>query len=221
MLVALVFGLVNALLVVRLGINSVVVTLGTWSIAGGLAYLVSGQTTVSGIPSELSAITLTRFLGLPLLFWYGVILVAIFAYIMSATPLGRSMLFVGSNRDVARLAGINVNRIRVGAYVVSALLCGLAGVLLSVGLGGFNPATTQAYLMPVFASVFLGTVAVVPGRFNPVGLLIAGYFLLTGVFGLQAMGLSGWVTEVFYGVVLILAVALSNFLQRRKHSSSN
>lgn len=213
--VALVFGLVNAVLVVLVGISSVVVTLGVASAAGGIAFWVSGETTVSGMDVTLSRIALDRVLGLPLVFWYGVGLVAVVAYVMSATPLGRHMLFVGSNRDVARLAGIPVTRIRMGAYLTSALVCGLAGVVVSAGLGGFNPTTAETNLMPVFASVFLGTVAVVPGRFNPVGMLLAVYFLLTGVFGLQLLGLAGWVTNVFYGIALVGAVTVSTLLQRR------
>ncbi|AMB59525.1 ABC transporter permease [Microterricola viridarii] len=216
--IALVFGAINAALVVGLGINSVVVTLGTWSVAGGLAFLLSGETTVSGLDPALAAISTGRFLGLPHLFWYGVILVVIVAYIMGATPIGRHMTFVGSNRAVASLAGISVGRVRIGAYLASSLLAGLAGVVISIGNGGFNPASASAYLLPTFAAVFLGTVAVVPGRFNPLGMLIAAYFLITGVFGLQLLGLTGWVTEVFYGAALIIAVTVSHLLQRRVKS---
>lgn len=215
LVIALAFGLVNAALVVLVGINSVVVTLGVSSVAGGLAFLLARETTVSGLDRSLSVVALGRFLELPYLFWYGVILVAIVAYIMSATPLGRHILFVGSNRDVARLAGISVTRIRIGAYLTAALMSALGGVVVSLGLGGFNPGTAPTYLMPTFAAVFLGTVAVVPGRFNPIGMLIAAYFLLTGVFGLQLLGLAGWVTDVFYGVALVAAVTISFLLQRR------
>jgi ribose transport system permease protein len=213
--IALILGAVNAALIVGLGINSVVVTLGVWSVAGGLAFWLSGETTVSGLDPALAAISNARFLGLPHLFWYGVILVAIVAYIMGATPIGRHMAFVGSNRAVAALAGIAVSRVRIGAYLASALLAGLAGVLISIGNGGFNPASAGAFLLPTFAAVFLGTVAVVPGRFNPIGMLIAAYFLITGVFGLQLLNFTGWVTEVFYGVALIVAVTVSHLLQRR------
>ncbi|XPP26747.1 MAG: ABC transporter permease [Leucobacter sp.] len=212
---AVLVGAINAALVVGIGINSVVVTLGTWSIAGGLAFLLSGGTTVSGLPVELGALSTARFLELPLLFWYGVILVILVAYIMGATPTGRHMTFVGSNRAVAALAGIAVARVRVGAYLSSALLSGLAGVVIAIGNGGFNPASAATYLLPTFAAVFLGTVAVIPGRFNPIGMLIAAYFLITGVFGLQLLGLTGWITDVFYGVALILAVTISYLLQRR------
>ena len=213
--IALALGAVNAALVVLVGINSVVVTLGTWSVAGGLAFLLSRETTVSGLDPALAAVSVGRFLGLPHLFWYGLVLVAVVAYVMSATPVGRHMVFVGSNRAVAALAGIAVARVRIGAYLASALLAGLAGVVISIGNGGFNPASAAAYLMPTFAAVFLGTVAVVPGGFNPIGMLIAASFLITGVFGLQLLGLTGWVTEVFYGAALIVAVTVSHLLQRR------
>ncbi|WP_127817959.1 ABC transporter permease [Microbacterium sp. CPCC 204701] len=213
--IALLLGLINAILVVVVGINSVVVTLGVSSIAGGLAFLISNETTVSGLDLSLAAISNGRLLGLPLLFWYGLVLVAIVTYVMAATPVGRHMVFVGSNRQVAALAGVAVSRIRIGAYLVSALLSGLAGVLIAIGNGGFNPGSATAYLMPTFAAVFLGTVAVVPGRFNPVGMMIAAYFLISGVFGLQLLGLTGWVTEVFYGTALILAVTISHLVQRR------
>ena len=134
---------------------------------------------------------------------------------MGATPLGRHILFVGANREVARLAGIPVTYVRVGAWLTSALLCGVAGVITAAGLGGFNATSAREYFLPAFASVFLGTIAIVPGRFNPLGMFVAVYFLITGIFGLQLLGYQGWVTDVFYGGVLVAAVAASTLVQRR------
>lgn len=215
---ALLFGAANALLVVRAGINSVIVTLGLGSLAVGLGGWMSRETSVSGLDFNLSNIALARVLGLPMIFWYGVVLVLVFGYIMAATPLGRRILFVGANREVARLAGIPVTRIRVGAWLTSSLLCGVAGVVSAAGLGGFNATSAREYFLPAFASVFLGTVAVVPGRFNPLGMFVAVYFLITGIFGLQLLGYQGWVTDAFYGVVLVAAVAASAWVQRRTHA---
>jgi ribose transport system permease protein len=215
---ALLWGLINGVLIVFVGINSVVVTLGVSSVAAGLGFFLSQETTVSGIDPALAAIATGRFLDLPLMFWYGIVLVAVVAYIMSATPIGRNMLFVGSNPAVAKLAGISVKSVRMGAYLSSAALCGFAGVILALGLGGFNPGTAATNLMPTFAAVFLGTVAVIPGRFNPIGMAIAAYFLLTGVFGLQLLGLTGWVVQVFYGAALVIAVTVSHVLRKRIRS---
>lgn len=212
---ALLFGAANALLVVRAGINSVIVTLGLGSLAVGLGGWISQETSVSGLDFGLSNIALARVLGLPMIFWYGVVLVVAFGYVMAATPLGRRILFVGANREVARLAGIPVTRVRVGAWLTSSLLCGVAGVVSAAGLGGFNATSAREFFLPAFASVFLGTVAVVPGRFNPIGMFVAVYFLITGIFGLQLLGYQGWVTDAFYGVVLVAAVAASTWVQRR------
>ena len=148
-------------------------------------------------------------------FWYGLVLVLVAAYVMSFTPLGRAMVFVGSNREVARLAGIDVQLFRFLAYLVSALLCALAGTLVAFALGGFDPGSTNTYFLPTFSAVFLGNVAVVPGRFNPLGMFIAVYFLLTGIVGFQLLGYPEWVNEVFYGFALLVAVTVSHFVQKK------
>ena len=70
-------------------------------------------------------------------------------------------------------------------------------------------------LLPIFAATFLGTAILQPGRFNPLGTLLAVYFLATGVLGLQLLGASSWVSSVFYGGVLVLAVTLSTVLRNR------
>jgi len=79
-----------------------------------------------------------HFLGLPRSFWYGIVLAAIFWYGLQHTPLGRHLLFVGQNRDVSRLAGIRVDRIRLGAFVATGFLSALAGVILAGTLGAFQ-----------------------------------------------------------------------------------
>jgi ribose transport system permease protein len=71
------------------------------------------------------------------------------------------------------------------------------------------------YLLPTVSAVFLGTAAIRPGRFNPVGTFIGVYFLATGILGLEELGLAGWISDVFYGAALIIAVMLTTLLRRR------
>jgi ribose transport system permease protein len=139
----------------------------------------------------------------------------VFAYMLAWTPLGRHILFVGTNRDVARLAGINVNRIRIGSYLSASLVAGLSGVLVVATVGGFDPTGAAGYLLPALSAVFLGTAIVKPGQFNPVGTVLALFFLETGIYGLQLMGLSGWVQDVFYGAGLVIAVTISTIVRVR------
>lgn len=208
-------GLVNGFIVVRLRINPIVVTLGMATLLLGIALLISHSNTVSGLSGGFASITNTTALGLPIGFFYGIAASLVLFYVLTFTPLGRHMHFVGSNPEVARLAGVRVTAVRVGAYAVSGLLCGVGGVLLVAGLGSYDPSSSSSYLLPAFSAVFLGTAIVQPGRFNPLGMVVAVYFLATGILGLQILGYTGWISDVFYGAALILAVTISTLVRRR------
>jgi ribose transport system permease protein len=208
-------GAINALFVVGLGVNIIVVTLGMSTLLTGIALAMAHLHVVSGLSSGFSDIALTDVAGLPISFYYGIALVLIFAYVLGFTPLGRHMRFVGSNREVSRLAGVRVNRIRFGAFVMAGFLCGLGGVVITAGLGGFDPSSSATYLLPTVSAVFLGTAVIQPGRFNPIGTLVGVYFLATGILGLQELGYAGWISDVFYGAALIVAVSLSTVVRRQ------
>ncbi len=92
----------------------------------------------------------------------------------------------------------------------------LAGVVLCGTLGSSDPNVSSAYLLPAFAAAFLGATAINPGRFNPWGSFIAVYFLIAGITGLELVGLSGWIEDVFYGASLVFAVALSRVAGRSR-----
>lgn len=212
---AFVCGLVNVLFVVVLEVPSLIVTLGTASLYLGLAQLVASSTIVSISDATFSDIVLYRILGLPLSFYYGLVACLVFGYVLAYTPLGRHVLIVGANRDVARLAGINVSLIRAGSYLVASTLAGVAGIVLVASVGGFDPVGSSVYLLPSLAAVFLGTAVVLPGQFNPLGTFVGIYFLATGIIGLQLLGFSGWVQDVFYGAGLVLAVSVAAVVRRR------
>lgn len=210
-----VIGAVNGFLIVRLGVNTIVVTLGMGTLLLGVALWLTNLTTISGLPREFGEISLYRVAGLPVSFYWGLLLMLGFAYVLMATPLGRNMRFVAANREVSRLAGIRVDRIRFGAFVAAGVVGGIGGVLAAAAVGGFDPGSSQTYLLPTFAATFLGTAILLPGRFNPLGTWLAVYFLATGILGLNLLGYTGWVTSVFYGGVLVVAVTVSTLLHRR------
>jgi ribose transport system permease protein len=211
-----VVGAANGLIIVRLGIDSIVTTLGMSTLILGITSGFSGSQAVSGLSSSFGEIANANIgFGLPVSFLYGVVLALVIAYVMRYTALGRHMAFVGANREVARLASVRVPRIRIGAYIVSGLLCGLGGVLVAASVGGFDPNSSPTYLLPALSATFLGTAVIKPGRFNPIGTLVAIYFLVTGIVGLQLLGYTGWIADVFYGGALILAVIVSTRTRRR------
>jgi ribose transport system permease protein len=212
---ALACGAVNGLLVVVARVNTIVVTLGMGTLLTGIALWMSNLNTIVLPVSSFSKIAILPVGGLFVSFFYGAALALAFAYVLGFTPLGRHMRFVGASREVSRLSGVRVNRIRFGSFVVASALSGIGAVVTVAGLGSYNATTSDSYLLPVFASVFLGTAVIQPGRFNPIGTWIGIYFLTTGITGLEQLGLQTWVSDVFYGGVLVIAVTLATLLRRR------
>jgi ribose transport system permease protein len=208
-------GLVNTFFVMVVGVESIVVTLGTGTMWLGVGYGINAVN-ISGISAGLVSVTRNDLLGVPFAFWYGLLLTLALFYMYAFTPLGRYLYFVGANRQVSRLSGIPVGMIRAGALMASAVISSLAGVVLAGVIGGAGPTIANGYLLPAFAAVFLGATAINPGRFNPWGTFIAVFFLITGITGLELLGFTGWVENAFYGASLVLAVALSRLAARRR-----
>jgi ribose transport system permease protein len=154
--------------------------------------------------------------GIPAPFYCGVLFVLITWFVFQHTPLGRRMVFIAENREVARLAGLRVNIIRAGALVASSTLGGLGGIVLAGTNAAANPQAGAYYLLPAFAAAFLGSTTIVPGRFNAWGAFVAVYFLTTGITGLQYLGYAGWPEQVFYGGSLVAAVTLSHLAGHRR-----
>jgi ribose transport system permease protein len=208
-------GAVNGLVVVVLGVDPIVTTLGMSVLLLGVAQWISNLVAVTGLSSQLADLAVHPVGGLPISFYYGLALVLVFALVLGFTPLGRHMTFVGANKDVARLSGVRVDRIRFGAYMFSGLSSAFGGVILAASVGGFDSNTSGTYLLPALAATFLGTAVVQPGRFNPIGTAITIYFLVTGIVGLQLLGYASWVSNVFYGFALVVAVTLSTVARSR------
>lgn len=216
---AAVAGLINAFFVVIMNVSSFVVTLGMATLLMGVSQAISHTQVVSVQSSTLAKISVQPVLGMPVSFYYGILLALLIAYVIAWTPFGRAVVFVGSNPEVARLAGIRVNRIRFASYVCGSLLAGLAGLILVATVGGFDSSTSMTFLLPALAAVFLGTAVIQPGTFNAIGTMVAIYFLETGIFGLQLLGYSGWIQNVFYGAGLVVAVALAKVIRDRSKAA--
>jgi ribose transport system permease protein len=210
-------GLVNGALTVGVKVDSFIVTLGVGTLLTGLVLLISNAETISGLPTELSRwVAVERLFGIPFGFYYGLIAVLGLWYVTEFTALGRRMIFVGQNRDVSRLSGLSVGRIRIGAFVASGLISAVAGLMYGGTTGASDPTSGASFLLPAFAAAFLGATAIYPGRFNAIGAFIAVYFLVTGITGLTLLGASSWVQNVFYGGGLVTAVTLSQLAKQRR-----
>lgn len=219
--VGTVAGLVNAFLVAGLRLNGFIATLGTYTLIGGLLqWYTEGQTITNGIPRELSDWGTQAFLGIPLPFWLLMGVALLTWYLLMQTPFGRRLEAIGSNESAARLVGIRVDRAVALTFVISALLASVAGVLLTIRSGGANPTSGTAYLFPALAAVFLGATAIRPGRYNVWGTIFGVFLVAVAVNGFTFMGAEAWVTPVFNGSALVIAVAVSTLMGRARDNSA-
>ena len=208
-------GLVNGVLVVKIGLNSLIVTLATGNVIYGLVLWYTGGTVLfQGIPPDFLRIASESLLFIPLPIWYAVLLIVIVELVLGYLPVGRRMYAVGGNRRAALLTGIAVDWIVIAAFTGSGIICGLGGIIIASRLGSAQPELGPSFLLPAFASAFLGATTIRPGRFNAIGTVIAVYVIAVIVTGLQQIGVPFWAEYVVYGIALAGGVALSTHLTR-------
>lgn len=216
----LLVGVTNGFIVTKFDINPLIVTLGTGTLVVGLSAIVSNSRTITGVDPALSdAVLFKPFWGIPIDFYYAVALCFVVWFIFEKTAFGQKLLFVGQNKDVARLNGVAVGKVRFVSLVISGGVAALAGVVYVGTTGSADPTSGAGFLLPAFAAAFLGSTTIKVGRFNAWGTLVAVYFLVTGITGLQLMGAQTYVQDLFYGGGLVIAVVLSKIVRDRTEKS--
>ena len=205
-------GAMNAVAVVGLGINSFIATIGIATILQGLLQWISnGNSPIfGGAPHGFTTLAQTKE-GVVLPVYYALVVTLLLWVVLEFTVIGRQMRATGANRAAAKLSGIHTGRARVTAFVVAGVLAAVGGILVTAQVGAADASSGPAYLLPAYAAAFLGATAIRPGFFNVWGTLIAIFLVAIGITGLQLKGAESWVTPVFNGGVLLLAVAVSNF----------
>lgn len=216
--VALISGSVVSLLIVRFRANSFIVTLATGTLLTGVGEGVSGSVTLGNVPHGVTSMMTGQFLGVGLPFWYAVVIIAGLWFFLEHTPTGRYVYFTGEGRRAASLAGIRVDRIRVLALLITAVGAWAAGAVLVGQTSAANSTFGEPYLLQAFAAAFLGAATIKTGRFNIIGTVIAVFLLAVGSTGLQLFGLATWVTDVFDGAILIIAITFASIVAGRRSS---
>jgi len=213
-------GLISGAVTVFLNVQGLIVTLGMGTLVLGLTLLIANSQTIGGISPAVSRLVNTRVAGINLAFFYALAIGLVLWYLVRHTPTGRSMLFLGFNREVARLSGINGDLLRLCSFALGALVAGVAGIISISIAGGADPTSFEPLLLPAFAATFLGTLVFTPGQVNPLGTLVSLYFLATGIYGIQLLGAGTWVGNVFYGGALIVIIAVSGIAATFGRASS-
>lgn len=219
LLIGVIIGLFNALVVVKFKVDSFIGTLGVASILGAVAYMItSGGQLVLPEAGYYPFLDFARqqWFGISASVYYAAAIALVTWWVLEYTPGGRYLYAVGGNPVAARLAGVKVGRIITVSFVSSAVVSAFAGILLLSTTANGAPDVGAAYLLPAFSAVFLGATQIRPGRVNVWGTIVAILLLATGVTGLQLAGAPTYVTQLFNGVALIIAMALAARTARRR-----
>ena len=224
-------GVVNGLIVTQLRVNPIIATLGTLAAFAGFAFLLVPEGKPVGVLTQPNFTWLAqgRFLtgvsvptlgggkwtGIPVLTVILVIVAILVHIIMTYTDFGRAIYAIGGNATAARLAGINLSRVRILMYVLSGSIAGLAGVLLAARTTSGNPVNGTGLELQAITAVFLGGAATAGGKGTIFGTFLA--VILVGVLnnGMNLLGFNTFVQRIALGFLLVAAVAISQWRQAR------
>lgn len=210
LIIGAVLGCVNGLLVTKAQINSLIASLGTMAILRGGAYIITNGVSIQAGVSGFEAFG-TGYIGpFPIPFVVALVILAVTYFVLSKTVFGRNVYAVGGNSSAAELCGINVNRIKMAAYMIVGVLTALSGYILASRLSSAQPNAGDGFEFQVISAVVLGGVSLSGGKGNILGAIIGVLILSVLSNVLVLAGVSSFYQEVSRGVVILLAVYMDS-----------
>jgi rhamnose transport system permease protein len=215
--VGAVCGSFNGFLVARIGLPSIVVTIGTMSLFRGIAQVALGDQAITQYPAAFQALGQDYLIKWPPLhysFALFLVLTVLFALTLHRTALGRKLYAIGNNPVAARFSGIPVERIKFALFVVTGLLSGVAAILLTARIGSTRPNIALGWELEVVTMVILGGFSIAGGSGTISGVVIAVFVLGLVTFGLSLINVPGIVISVILGFLLIASITLPLLVRR-------
>jgi ribose transport system permease protein len=217
LLVGLAWGVINGSLIALLGIPPLIVTLGTFGMALGLADVITSGVDVAGIPTKLNSTIGSGQVGpVPWLVLIAAVVTIVFGLILHLTRFGRYTYAIGSNPEAARRAGININLHLIKVYGLAGLLSGLGGVL---SLAYFTTTTISGHTtdnLTAISAVVIGGTSLFGGRGTMFGTVVGVFIPVVLASGLVIMSVQSFWQQVVIGAILIIAVYFDQLRRRAR-----
>ncbi|MFK7880100.1 ABC transporter permease [Roseobacter sp.] len=207
--VGLLCGAFNGVLVTRMGLPSIVVTIGTMSLFRGISYIVLGDQAFRGYPDSFS------WFGQGYVWWVisfefvlFAIIALIYAVLLHKTNFGRAVYAIGNNATGALFSGIRVQRVKFILFLLTGLMSGVAAICLTARLGSTRPSIATGWELEIVTMVVLGGVSILGGSGTIVGVVIAAFVMGLVTFGLGLLNVPGIVMSIVIGALLIGVIAI-------------
>jgi ribose transport system permease protein len=220
---AIIWGVLNGVMVGVLNVNPVIATISTMYSASGFAYLIArwdgGANIAAGLPTNFSAFGRTNVFGvIPIIIIIMIIFVVIFIIIERKTVLGRYSYAIGGNRQAAKLSGINIPGVIIILYAIVGLLAGLTGVIQVSRVGSAFPNFGAGLEFDVLIAIVLGGTSILGGEGTIFGMLIGASIIGLVANGLNLMNVPYFYQELTNGLILIIAVLINQLIRNRKRA---
>jgi rhamnose transport system permease protein len=213
-------GFVNGLFIVRVGVPPLIMTLATLALYRGMALGISQARQARGFPEWFFQLGQKDLFNVPTQLWIVIACAVVAAIVLSRTPFGRSIYAIGNNELGSRFSGIPVDLYKLIIYTISGLMAGLAGYIFVSRVSTTRSDMGSGLELDVIAAVVLGGTSIFGGSGSIVGTVIGLILVQLLKNGLSLSGVKGDATVVVVGIVLILAVLVNNFIQRRRGMAS-
>nr|WP_236642348.1 ABC transporter permease [Salinigranum halophilum] len=207
--VGMLAGLFNGLVFTKLKVPSFLVTLGTLSVMAGVGKIITGGSTITFRNPAIRTISTGDVFGIPNLVLWGLLIYVGTIVLAFRTKFGRYCFALGENERVVELAGAKVDRYKIYPFVLSGLLCGIAGVLLTLRISSASPNIGSGLLLPSIAAIVMGGTALTGGVGGPHRTILGVLVIAVLNNGMNLLGTDSFVQEIILGLVVVAAVALS------------
>jgi simple sugar transport system permease protein len=220
LLVGLAAGALNSVLIVRVGIPSLVATIGTMFFFRGMVNVIAegkGIPLVKAKGTLIYSLCVGRIGGVvPAQALWMLLLGIGFWLLLNRHKFGSHILFVGDNMDSSRMMGINVERVKTTVFMQMGFFAAFAGILSTLEVTYFWPSQGQGYLLPTLAAVFIGGTSVFGGMGTIFGTFVGAIIIGSLEAGIIAIGLTGFWIQLIYGLIIMFSVSIYAILLRKK-----
>jgi len=209
-------GVINGLLVARVRLPSLVVTLGTYALYRGVAFVILGDLVVTGFRAPFTTIG-QGYVGhtpIPVPLVIFALFAVLFGLLLHRTAFGRFVYAIGNNEIACRFSGVAVGRIRIILFTLSGLMSALAGGVLTARFGSARPNIALGFELDVITAVVLGGVDINGGQGTMPGVVLALFLIGVVRYGMSLKNVPGQIQNTLIGVLLIVAILLPQFLRR-------
>jgi ribose transport system permease protein len=213
--VGIAVGFINGAIIAWMRIPAIIATLATMNIGRALVFGLLGGVWMTGLPPIFSQLTIGKFLGIPYVFFIVIVMYILFYYIFVYRAFGRHVYAIGTNSESAKLAGININKIKIASHALLGGVVGIAAILYIARMGSVEMTIGSDLPLQSIAAVIVGGTAITGGRGSLVGTLAGVLFISVMKNGIVILGVPSLWEKAIIGTLIILSVTADIILQKR------